>query len=214
MSSERAHRGLDAGGDRALRELERPHVGLGEHDLAEQPEGTHVLAHHEVLRERVARGVGVFARRHLAAVVDQAGEAQLRDDVDRAPSRRCPWVPTSPPITWSSITPFVEHDALDRALGGAHPEEDLAALERGPRRCGGGDGALGVAARDLAVRADVDEQARLRVAHEPGRHDVRDDVRARRRRRSRGRSPTHPSGCIENPSWSARTSWASVNVAT
>ena len=38
-----AHRGLDAGRDRALRELERPHVLLGQHDVAVQPERLDVL---------------------------------------------------------------------------------------------------------------------------------------------------------------------------
>src|SRR2546430_12481290 len=49
--------------------------------------------------------------------------------------------------------------ALDRALGGAHAAADLRCLERRAGRRGGGEHAVARAEHDLAVRADVDEEA-------------------------------------------------------
>ncbi len=143
----------------------------------------------------MALRLGVLARRHLAAVVEKTREAQLRDDVDQARAADPLRLDVAPDHLELDAA-VRQRDALDRALDRAHPVEDLAALEGRTGRRGRRDRPLGVAAGDLAVRAHVHQQARLRVAHEPCRHDVRDDVGARRTRRSTGRArPTRADGC-------------------
>ena len=72
----------------------------------------------------------------------------------------------------------VDSDAFDRAVGGAHPALDLRGLERRSSRRRGGQHPLGRAERDLAVRADVDEQAQPAVARQAGREHPGDDVAA------------------------------------
>ena len=100
----------------------------------------------------------------------------------------------------SPITPSVDlvvGDAhgLDRAVGGAHAAADLRGLEGRPGGRGGREQALDVAERDLAVRADVDEQPQPLVARHAGgqqaRDDVAADVRAERREDVRVRARVH-----------------------
>ena len=82
------------------------------------------------------------------------------------------------PITSSVESVAVDRDALDRALGRAHPAPDLRGLERGAgrRRCR--EHPLVRAQRNLAVGADVDEQPQPAVAGEAGREHPGDDVAA------------------------------------
>ena len=131
-----------------------------------------------------------------------------------SPEPQRPRAAPAPPITWRSTRPFVEHDALDRALGRAHPAQDLPALERGT---GGG-----------------------RRRHHPLARCRRRSRRSCRRRRAAasrgsrarpvattsptmsaptyapidGNSATRPSGWMPKPASVARRSCASRNVAT
>ena len=113
-----------------------------------------------------------------AVRLQQVGEAELRDDVDQAGAAEA-----SGRLVGAAdhleLDPAVrEHDALDRALGRAHAAQDLPALERRAGGRGRRHHALVVAADDLAVRADVDEQPLLGLPREAGRHDVAHDVGA------------------------------------
>ena len=86
-------------------------------------------------------------------------------------------------------------DDLDGAVGGPHPALDRGALERGPGRGGRGQQPVPVAQDDLAVGADVDEQAHPGVpvhpaGQQPGR-DVAADVGAERGEHHRAAPRVH-----------------------
>ena len=100
------------------------------------------------------------------------------------------------------VADHAEHDlvvldahGLDRAVGGAHAAADLRRLEGRPGGRGRGEQPLGVAERDLAVRADVDEQPQPLVARhargQQARDDVAADVGAERREDVRVRARVH-----------------------
>ena len=69
-------------------------------------------------------------------------------------------------------------DALDRAVGGAHPAADLRGLERRPGGSGGRHHAIDGAERDLRIGADVDEQPQAAVTGQPRGEHAGDDVAA------------------------------------
>ena len=94
---------------------------------------------------------------HLAASIEQAHQAELRDRVDQPR--------TADPFRRDVAADHLELDmiaqghALDRAVGRAHAAANLAAFERRPGGGGGAEHPLDRAEHDLAVGADVDKDA-------------------------------------------------------
>ena len=124
-------------------------------------------------------------RDELAARVEQTRADELGDRVDEPGAAQADRLDVADHGQLDLAA--ADLDALDRALGGAHPAADLRRLERGPCGRGARERLGGGAEHDLRVRADVDEEAHAPVERQPGREDPRDDVRARRRRRGPGR---------------------------
>ena len=202
------------GRDRALRELQRPHVGLREHDLAVRA-GTRVRprASRGTVGERVTgsprrpRGSPSCRRRRSG----RPGGAARR--CRSAPSRRCPWARRR------RRSPAARSRRSSARRPRSHPR--WRASRRGSRRPRT-RGRRARRSRPTARRCRTRSRRscrRRRAAASPDRARARSRrcprrCRPRRRRRSTGRSRPSPSGWIANPSWSARTSCASVNVAT
>ena len=115
--------------------------------------------------------------------------ARARPRRRRGPSRTGRRARPSPITPRTSASSSIAHD-LDGAVGRAHAAADLRGLEGRPGRRGGGQDAVARAEGDLAVGADVDEQAQpavaLQAAGEQAGHDVAADVGAERRQH-RGR---------------------------
>ena len=121
-------------------------------------------------------------------VVEQAAMDELGDRVDE-PRPADPYRLDVPDHVQRDAIVGRDLDAFDRALRRPHPAPDLRRLERRPGRRRGRDHALVRAERDLAVRADVDEQPQTTVPRQTGcQHpgdDVPSDVRAERREHER-----------------------------
>ena len=107
-------------------------------------------------------------------MVHQPGEQQLRDRVDQAGAADA--LGRHVAADDLQVDALPELDAFDRSNGGAHSALDLAAFERGPRRCGRGQRALRTTEHDLAVCADVDEDTQPVLAHHAGGQHARHDV--------------------------------------
>ena len=108
--------------------------------------------------------------------IDDADAYELGHRVDEAGSAepdRCDIADDADPHAT-----VVDGDRLDRSRCGAHAVADGRGLEGGPGWCSRGHEALAVADHDLAVGADVDEQAQSLVTVHPGRQGARDDVAA------------------------------------
>ena len=174
-----------AGRDRGLGELELAHVALRQVDRAlgiarlarpGEYEDPLALDCDQALRQHgVQLGRGLVGD-EAPGVVEQAALDELRDGIDE---------PRAADSEWCAVADHAEHDLvagdahrLDRAVGGPHAAADLRRLEGRPGGCGGGEQPLGVAERDLTVRADVDEQAQPLVAGHAGGQQARDDVAA------------------------------------
>ena len=116
----------------------------------------------------------ILFRLHPARVVEQPHHQQLRDRVHQAGS--------ADPLRRNVAADHLQLDrlaqvhALDRPIGRPHPAPDLAAFECRPRRRGCRQRPLGAAQHDLAVRAHVDEDAQLVLAHDTRRKHAGDDV--------------------------------------
>ena len=118
-----------------------------------------------------------------AGLVEQADAGQLRDGIDEAGATQSGGFDIADDVD-EQLVPFYA-DGLDRAVRGAHPTPDLRGLEGRAGGSRGGEQSVGVAEHDLAVGADVDEQAQSAVpVHAGGEYagdDVAADVRAQRR---------------------------------
>ena len=190
-----------AGGDGGLGELELADVALGEVDAGRwvavggpvQHEDAFLADHGEAIRQGRRRAGEPFRvrggfRRVLgepAGGVDEAGLGEGGDRVDQAGAAQA----RGGGVADDGELEFAvagDLDRLDGAVGGAHAAADGGALEGGAGRSGGGEQPVAAAEDDLAVGADVDEQADARVAvHAAGQQaggDVAAHVGAERRK--------------------------------
>ncbi len=93
-----------------------------------------------------------------AAAVEQAGAAQRRNRVEHA---RAAYAHRLLVADHSDLDPVRrDRDALDRALGGAHPAGDVAALQCRPRRARGGDDLAAMDEGHFGVGADIHHERR------------------------------------------------------
>ena len=129
------------------------------------------------------------ASAEAAGAIEQAALGELRHGVDQAGAADADGLDVADHAQVERAA--VDLDDLDGAVGGAHAAADLRRLERRAGRRRRREDALLAAERDLAVRADVDEQAQPLVAVHAGReqagHDVAADVGAERREHHGGR---------------------------
>ena len=100
-------------------------------------------------------GEDAFGGKHVAP-------SKLRQQVDQAGAAEAHWrCPANGLVEGLAIR--AEADGLDRAVAGWHPIAHQSALERRPRRAGGGEQAAPVLEHDLGVGAHVHEHRRLCV---------------------------------------------------
>src|SRR5262249_37351983 len=149
----------DAGGDRALRELDLADVVLGEHDLLpragfarpEHDDLTFLAAHHDPLGEPGRERVAPVHLDQPGPVDDPAVEQapQESDDDGAADAER---VGLADRV---HVDVVVAPDAIDGAERAAHAVTDLAALERRPGGCRAGPEAVARAQQYLSVGPDI-----------------------------------------------------------
>ncbi len=198
LDAELLHEQRPAGRDRGLGELQLADVALREVDgplevaLLPPVQDEHALA---VLQRHDARGEAgrelgrLLGVREAPGVIEQAALGELGHGVDQAGAADADGLDLADHAQVERAA--VDLDDLDGAVGGAHAAADLRRLEGRTGRRRRREDALLAAERDLAVRADVDEQAQPLVAVHAGReqagHDVAADVRAERREHAGGR---------------------------
>ena len=179
---------------RAARGRRRPRGRPARRAQCEHEDALAVDARRGARRARGCELGRVLVGDEAAGVVEQAALDELRDGVDepraadaeRRRRRRSRRASTSSSLMrTTSIAPSAAR----------MPQRICAASKAGPGGRGGREQPLGAAERDLAVRADVDEQAQPLVAgharRQQARDDVAADVRAERREDVRVRARVH-----------------------
>ena len=139
-----------------------------------QEEGSHAIDVDQPVGQWVFGDL--LAASHPTRRIEQPGDSQLRNRINEAR-------PADP--LWRNVA--ADHlqlhvvgqcHALDGAVGGPHATADLAALERGSGGSRRAKHALRRAEHDLAVGADVDEDAQFVLTREAGGNHAGDDVGA------------------------------------
>ena len=191
---------LPARRDRGLGELQLAHVALGEVDRLGG-----VLA---APGSTKTRSSPIFVSRSASAGCSSAASSSgmKRPEWSSRPARTSsatqstrpePQMPTgsaSPMTCSSSSSPSMRTPSIAPSAARI-PQRICAASNAGPAGAAVASTRSCAAERDLAVRADVDEQAQAPVARQPGREqagdDVAADVGAERREHERGRARVH-----------------------
>ena len=175
-----------ARGDGGLGELQLAHVALAEeHAAVEAAVGpgqcsTKTRSPLSSTARRSARAGTRSAAASRSSRRPEPSSRPTRTSSAQASTRPEPHTPTgsSSPITPSTDAVVVDAHGLDRARRGAHAAADLGRLEGRAGGRGRRQQAVARAEGDLAVRADVDEQAQPAVALQAAGQQARDDVAA------------------------------------